>query len=236
MRLITVHNMLFAGTVLTNKLSILWFYLRIFTRSPKTRIAAGISMAFFLAWTLACVIITLVGCPPRLSRTKGKPCNRTAQLDNMSALSIFGDVLVLLLPLPAIWNLHVHLHTKIKISFLFLFGIIVTGVAILRCVTVVQEDFRNPEFTINSQYALAYSVLEPNLGIVCANVPMMQIIFTTWKAKFLGHLTPAAEPQSVNTQQERTDASSDTSHPSIRLRGNIVAYMCTCPTSRAQQL
>ncbi|KAI1375318.1 hypothetical protein F4677DRAFT_134466 [Hypoxylon crocopeplum] len=112
-------------------------------------------------------------------------------MENSSALSIAGDILVLILPLPIVWNLQLNLRTKIKVTFLFLLGLLVTIIAILRCVSLVRQDFQSPEFAITSQDSLAYAVLETNIAIICSCLPMLQNIVTAWKERS-GHVSIAA--------------------------------------------
>ncbi|KAI2605542.1 hypothetical protein GGR54DRAFT_445552 [Hypoxylon sp. NC1633] len=182
--LITVHNVLFLATILTNKLSILCFYLRAFSVSTMMRISIQIAMLFFLLWTFASIISLFAVCHPGIDGAGGESCPRAAVMENSSALSIFGDVAVLLLPLPVIWNLQMTVRVKAKITALFLLGVLVTVIAILRFVSIVREDFESIEFALTSQDSLAYAVLESNLGILCASLPMIQGLVGAWRSRF----------------------------------------------------
>ncbi len=42
----------------------------------------------------------------------------------IAALDIFGDILILALPMPMIWNLHASMSNKVGLSFVFALGIL----------------------------------------------------------------------------------------------------------------
>lgn len=88
------------------------------------RIAVIIVIILFIVWGFACTIDLLAICHPYLNETTDKYCDRAAMMKDLSALCVFGDMVVLLLPMPAIWNLHANLRTKIKITLLLLLGVV----------------------------------------------------------------------------------------------------------------
>ncbi|KAI2604384.1 uncharacterized protein GGS25DRAFT_534770 [Hypoxylon fragiforme] len=182
-KIITAHNILFVVSILTNKLSILCFYQRIFFESQHMRIMVRTLGAFFIIWACVGVVALFAVCNPRMAADGGETCNRGALMYNFSAFCIFGDLMVLVVPLPTIWHLNLNRHTKIKIMLLFLLGFIVTIIAILRCVSVIREDWTDIEFAIESQYSLAYAVLEPNLAILIACLPMAYSVMNSWRGK-----------------------------------------------------
>ncbi|KAI0377672.1 hypothetical protein F5Y04DRAFT_291719 [Hypomontagnella monticulosa] len=200
--MITAHNLLFVLGVLTNKLSILCFYIRIYSRNQKLCWAAKGFIVFFLIWGVICATGLYVLCRPVVTRPGGNTCDRQTVFVHSSALSLFGDVVVLLLPLPVLWNLHMNLRTKVKLTLLFLIGIIVTAISVVRIVVLIRQDFKNPEFAIFSQEPLSYAVLEPNLGIICASLPMVQNLWASWRPKLPRSVDSGAGSQSKSSQVE----------------------------------
>ncbi|KAL7620522.1 hypothetical protein AAE478_009517 [Parahypoxylon ruwenzoriense] len=192
-QLITIHHILFVATVLARRLSVLCFYLRVFSRNPSVRKAAQFIIVFFLLWAATSIIGLLAICRPHAADED--KCDRAAIMDNSSAFSVIGDMLVLIIPLPAIWNLHMELRDRIKMTVLFLLGIVVTIIAVARRVTVEKLDFSTSEFAIMSQNPLALAVLESNMGIICASLPTVQILFRDWKDKLLRCNTATDEHQ-----------------------------------------
>lgn len=52
------------------------------------------------------------------------------------------------------------------------------------------------------QDPLAYAVLEPNMGILCASLPMVHNELSAWKDKLLGKIKSRSEPQPNDSQVE----------------------------------
>ncbi|KAI2630216.1 hypothetical protein GGS26DRAFT_598702 [Hypomontagnella submonticulosa] len=201
-KIITLHNLFFVLAVLTNKLSMLCFYIRIYSRNQTVCWAAKIFIVFFLVWGVICAISLYAICHPVLTRPGGNTCNRQTVFVHSSLLSLFGDIVVILLPIPAIWKLHMDRRTKVKLTVLFLLGIIVTIVSVARIVVLIRQDFRSPEFAIFSQAPLAYAVLEPNLGILCASLPMVHKLCAAWKAKLYTRDNPTMGSHTKSSQSE----------------------------------
>ncbi|KAI1771177.1 hypothetical protein F4818DRAFT_445512 [Hypoxylon cercidicola] len=204
--LIMANNVLFIIATIAYKLSILLFYLRIFVSNTKTRIATYTSMVFFVGWGVACLIQLFALCRPDTSDITKQTCDRNAVMRNTSALCIFGDLVVLGLPIPATWNLYMSRRNKIKITFLFLLGFVVTVIAIIRYVSIVHQDIDSVEFALALQNPLAYAVLESNMGILCASLPMVHALLSDWKTKLLDKVIPLSKLQSNSSHLEGEQA------------------------------
>ncbi|KAI0150058.1 hypothetical protein F4776DRAFT_659948 [Hypoxylon sp. NC0597] len=178
--LITVHTVMFVLAIVTNKISMLCFYFRVFTTNLKTRMATAVFIGIFLMWGLASIVDVLaVWYRLEKNDTGEEFCGLEGILKRSSILSIAGDLVVLLLPLPAIWNLHTYLpHTRIRIGLFLALGVTVTIVAMLAYVAIASQDFQDPEFAILSQNFIAYAAFEANMGIVYASLPITHNLFT----------------------------------------------------------
>ncbi|KAI1413148.1 hypothetical protein F5Y13DRAFT_198886 [Hypoxylon sp. FL1857] len=198
-RLIMVHNAMFVLTSVTNNISILCFYLRTLKANSTIRMAAMTFIAFLFLWGLVSLVDLFAICHPGNNDTGENACNRESIMKDSSTLSTAGDIIVLLLPLPAIRNLHLNLRDIIKVSLLFFLGVVVTAIAILRYIAVIRQDFESPEFAIISQDSLAYAVLEANMGILCACLPMLHGLLIAWRAKASNRTHNATEsPQNAS--------------------------------------
>jgi hypothetical protein len=108
------------------KLSIVFFYLRIFERG-RFKTAAHCVNVYNVAWAISTWIVNLTSCTPiafYYDRTiKNGSCRNQAITGTISgALSLLGDLLVLALPLPMIWGLKINWRKKASIAGIFLLG------------------------------------------------------------------------------------------------------------------
>ncbi len=119
----------FQIAVLLNQLSLLFLYRRVFTMKKAWFrwsiywiglfcIATGI--AIFFAGLLHCVPIEF-GWNPKV---KGGVCNVSVRQLYITAniLNLFGDLGIVILPIPLIWSLHMNTATKAAVSGMFLLG------------------------------------------------------------------------------------------------------------------
>ena len=108
------------------KLSILWLYLRIFTvRSFRytTFAVLGVVIVTYITG----LIMTLTLCTPFAftwdkSIPDGHCADNTAAYRYISVPNIATDLAMLMLPLPAIWNLHASKMQKTGLTIIFLAG------------------------------------------------------------------------------------------------------------------
>ncbi|AEO66486.1 uncharacterized protein THITE_2114613 [Thermothielavioides terrestris NRRL 8126] len=109
------------------KLSILLFYLRIFSSERWLRWAAYANMAYTICWAISTWIVNLTVCTPIAfyydhTIPGGKCKNQVISGTANGALSLLGDVCILVLPLPVIWKLKINTRRKIALCGVFLLG------------------------------------------------------------------------------------------------------------------
>lgn len=117
---------IYCTAVVFPKLSILSFYLRIFTTKPY-RITAYVLGGIITANGIAGVVTSLVSCMPLEARwNPSLPGARCIPIDPywrwISFANILTDIIMLGLPLPVIWNLHTSRNLKFGLTFIFLTG------------------------------------------------------------------------------------------------------------------
>lgn len=108
------------------KLSILLFYLRLFP-SRKFAYWAYANMAYTVCWGIASWIVNLNTCHPiAYFYDKTIPngyCNNQAISGTINgSLSLFGDVCILVLPIPMVWGLQINLRRRLALLGIFLLG------------------------------------------------------------------------------------------------------------------
>jgi hypothetical protein len=108
------------------KLSILLFYLRLFP-SRKFAIAAYINMAYTICWGISTWIVNLNVCHPIAyfydkTIPNGYCSNQAISGTINGSLSLLGDIMILLLPIPMVWKLQINLRRRLALLGVFLLG------------------------------------------------------------------------------------------------------------------
>lgn len=87
-------------------------------------------MAITMAYGLSFTIVTLAGCQPfeanwdKLSHPDYQCINTSNFYVAQGAIGAFLDISILLLPIPAVWNLSLKTRKKIALTFVFTIGIV----------------------------------------------------------------------------------------------------------------
>lgn len=110
--------------VTASKLVILHLYMRIFNNDRRYRIAIYIIGVIIVAYGLVCVISSATMCKPFSAywTHKGKCPNIIILWTLVPIPNIVTDVMMLLLPIPAVYKLRVSVYVKIGIFLTFLVG------------------------------------------------------------------------------------------------------------------
>ena len=125
-KFVLVLPLLYLGAVLFPKLAILAIYLRVFT-TPSYRVACWALAALLIANWLAFTITTFMMCTPLEylwnKAIIGGHCFNINLFYRWSAFpNIVTDVVMLVLPLPAVWKLHTSRNIKIGLTITFAAG------------------------------------------------------------------------------------------------------------------
>jgi hypothetical protein len=111
------------------KSSIILLYIRLFPVRTFHRVAYGI-WAYTILWTIAALGASTFECTPvSYFWNKDQPGHcipnalRTVSFSN-GLLSFVGDLFILCLPVPMIWNLQLNLKKKMALTGIFLVGIL----------------------------------------------------------------------------------------------------------------
>ncbi|KAI9886879.1 MAG: hypothetical protein M1823_001315 [Watsoniomyces obsoletus] len=159
--------------------SILLFYRRLFdTRQFKrtSAIVAGIILAYCTAF----VLVSIFQCTPIPhmwdKSIEGHCINTPIFLLLGAVFNIVSDIVIVLLPLPIVWNLQVTRRQKIALTSVFLLGGFVCVASIVR-VPYLWMLTTSGDPTWYSVNAAIWTMVEVDLGIVCACLPVMRPLF-----------------------------------------------------------
>ncbi|KAJ8133028.1 hypothetical protein O1611_g594 [Lasiodiplodia mahajangana] len=181
-RLLWVYMLIWATGVFSVKIGILLFYWRVFQRTASFRLGAmivtfistGIFLSNFFSFTFQCFPVQTFWEP----ELDGHCINQNAFYLASAIINVFGDIAVLSLPLPIIWNLQASRSKKWSLSFLFLLGAFVVVASIFRIVAVTQID--PMDFSFTNVGGGLWSTVEVEVGFICANLPAVRPLLFKW--------------------------------------------------------
>lgn len=91
-----------------------------------------------------------------------------------SSGNVVMDIMVLVLPIPYVWNLHVRLGQRLVVMGIFLLGIFVTIVSIVRLSIFATLDLSDVNVTSTLSEVFIWSGIEINVGLICACLPSLR--------------------------------------------------------------
>ncbi|KAB5571717.1 hypothetical protein GE09DRAFT_1053967 [Coniochaeta sp. 2T2.1] len=187
LKMLVAYEPVFACCISTIKMSVMFFYLRVFVNSGL-RLAVKLVMAFVLLWSVGNVLQVFLICRPFAAtydptievletplfhlQHEGAVCgNQVGTFIAIGAFNITTDAVILTLPVPTIWRLKMSGSARLGISVVLMIGLVVSVVAIIRIVSLTRLDMTN--LTGTMIWADFWLTVEPNLGIFCVSLPML---------------------------------------------------------------
>ncbi|KAL8675378.1 MAG: hypothetical protein Q9168_000209 [Polycauliona sp. 1 TL-2023] len=123
---ILAHEIIWAASIPIIKISILLLYIRIFGSLRYFRILAYSIGIFSICWAITVILVCSFQCRPIQyiwdRSIKGTCINTTLAFIINSAPNVLTDFVLLVLPLPAVWNLHTTKAQKFSLTVIFLLG------------------------------------------------------------------------------------------------------------------
>ncbi|KAI9655564.1 MAG: hypothetical protein M1821_005357 [Bathelium mastoideum] len=217
------------------KASLLYLYWRLFKYS-QIRPLVWILAVIVACWYIAATLVGIFLCKPvsgfweRYSPTNPThpdcSINSNEYFDGNAIPNIITDAAILILPLPFIWNLQLRRSQKVALTGIFALGIFVIIISILRLIWVARLDLASPDITWNFIPSETWSSVEPNIAVLCGNLPVLKPILNL----ILGsvgvkhHITEPTLPSHSNqpgssTTKSRQFLSSKTSNLSFAASG-----------------
>ncbi|KAJ5674916.1 uncharacterized protein N7477_004850, partial [Penicillium maclennaniae] len=162
------------------KSSIMLFYLRIFGTKKSSRISILVTMTIVWMWAVSVILETFLLCRPLAynwdTSIAGTCGNRNATYVIAGTLNLITDLMVMALPIPHIWKLQLSLSKKIALCGVFSVGLLVSIISIIRLKSLMDIDFS--DITYSVQMGVMWTTIEPELAIICANMPFLKTILS----------------------------------------------------------
>ncbi|KAF2226021.1 CFEM domain-containing protein [Elsinoe ampelina] len=163
------------------KLSLLFFYLRVFPRTEIRRLLWG-TIVFVSVWGLSFVLIAVFQCRPihyfwtkwdGLHKGTCLSANKVSWAN--AGFSIALDLWILAIPMWEIRQLKMHWKKKIGVAVMFGVGTFVTVVSVIRLQTLV-EFAKSANATWEFTAVSIWSTIEITVGIICACLPTVRLL------------------------------------------------------------
>ncbi|KAB5522976.1 CFEM domain-containing protein [Coniochaeta sp. 2T2.1] len=176
-------EMVYVTALSLTKVSILFFYLKVFPGKRfryvvYTLIAANICYAVVFDLLLAFQCHPIAGAWLSWDGTFHAKCISINILGwTAAAINIVLDLAVIILPLPELFRLSMSLRKKVQIIMMFAVGFFVTFVSIIRLRSLV--EFGNTQNVTQDYVEVGYwSTIEVPVGIICACMPAVRSLFS----------------------------------------------------------
>ncbi|KAI1867609.1 hypothetical protein JX265_007411 [Neoarthrinium moseri] len=176
-----IITILYFTEVFVLKLSLLFFYLRIFPGKTIRRVILG-TVAFDVLFGIGFIVTALLQCRPisyNWTNWRGEGGGQCIDISAVAwanaAVSIALDLWMLAIPLSQLRELKLHWKKKIGVAMMFCVGTFVTVVSAIRLASLV--EFReSTNLTWDYWGVSLWSTVEITVGIICACMPSMRLI------------------------------------------------------------
>ncbi|OHE97032.1 CFEM domain-containing protein [Colletotrichum orchidophilum] len=182
LKLFFVDESFYLACLGLTKISVLFFYLRIFP-NKSFRWATYATMAYIIISTTVVLLMQIFQCIPFEYNWLGWKgdfgpyhCLNINTLAFVAAgLSISHDMIILLLPLPLLWHLNTSRRTKMGIFFMFSLGvfILITSCIRLRYIVSFTRSL-NPTWDFTDP--LIWSGLEASVSMIVVCLPALRVL------------------------------------------------------------
>ncbi|KAL0932554.1 CFEM domain-containing protein [Colletotrichum truncatum] len=206
------------------KISILFLYLRIFP-GRRFKLITYTFMAFVAGATCILVGGSIVECLPvgyfweawhteYLIHTK-KCLNLTVAVFSAAGLSIFQDIIMIILPIPPLLKTQLPTKDKIGVGIMFVLGLLITGASCLRLRFVNVAYSPNPFWDFEP--ALLWSLVELAMSFLVTSLPAMHNYHTRILKPKLRAFIDARREKSTPSQDTRSAPTGQSfGHPHLR--------------------
>ncbi|KAL4791315.1 hypothetical protein BDV19DRAFT_393178 [Aspergillus venezuelensis] len=176
-KLLYSYTFIYASSCTLTRISILFFYRRIFSPlEPSLKIALAAGGLFTLSYPLIVWITMANACKPvsffwtRFSGTTGKCININQFFLAAGILNMLNDIFILVLPFPRIIKLQMTIKKKIAICGIMAVGIFVCVASIVRIV-YLSIFMATKDITWLMGPVFIWSTIEPSVAIETACLP-----------------------------------------------------------------
>ncbi|KAL2863122.1 uncharacterized protein BJX67DRAFT_267381 [Aspergillus lucknowensis] len=175
-----VYQLIYPIAVGLVKFSILSQYYRIF-EVKHFRLQVIVVGVFVLVYTVVCIFVNAFECHSKPWRAWDpsfpEGCNNlSAAYFSTAAITIFTDLVILVMPLPRLVKLNLHRGRKYALIAIFLTGTFASAASIAR-LNALYKYTTTADVSYDAIQILLWSQIEVNVAIVSASAPSLRPLF-----------------------------------------------------------
>ncbi|KAI9756382.1 MAG: protein disulfide-isomerase precursor [Chaenotheca gracillima] len=169
------------------KTSVCLLYLRLFRPNKTFRYATFLVLFIVFAYNISNWLCTLLLCRP-IQKAWYPPVDPQCVARQNTAtqagviMNLISDVMIFVLPLPMVWSLELRLMEKIQVTLVFMTGLFIVAVSIVR-LAFTYGFVSQTDTTWASTQTFTWSIIEVNVGIMCACMPTLRALLKQYLPK-----------------------------------------------------
>ncbi|KAK5111159.1 hypothetical protein LTR62_005359 [Meristemomyces frigidus] len=230
-------ELFFTVSSCATKISVLLFYRRLTkgTISKRWKGATIGAIVFTAAYGLALILALVFNCRPTNAYWKvysdhyheDYTCSDTKAINPLAgALSVFSDFYAVFLPMLMLRHFDIPHRQKVALNLVFSLGLLVGGAGIARTYYLWQLGY-DYDITFVGYRLLMSSVLELQIGLICASAPALRVFFRQYLAEPFSRALNTARTDRGESRVGKRDSSqvaqSIDSYTSHRRSGSLGA-------------
>ncbi|KAI9765911.1 MAG: hypothetical protein M1840_007052 [Geoglossum simile] len=196
------------NSVWSQKAVLLLFYHRLIHHTSWGRLALRLAWFILFATYAAVQVTTFTECRPfrnyyLILKKRDKCVRAVVQLFVLGILSIFTDLLLIILPIPVLWKITQPFWQKLQLTFLFSIGIFVTLVTAIR----VPQNFKNSTKQMDRTMWVSIEIL---VSAFVANMPTIYGLLRRRHIQKSSHSSWTGHQMPTNPETEHSAAAAGT--------------------------
>ncbi|KAL4911335.1 hypothetical protein BDW74DRAFT_172797 [Aspergillus multicolor] len=205
-QLILPNSILYNTSVSLCKMSILLFYIRIFSTSRPLRLAVYIVSAFIGAYWTAVICGSIFMTDPIEAQWKmwipHRRINTFRFYLTMGSANTVLDLVVLIIPQPLVWGLQMSRRQRVSVSLVFALGGFVCIASIVRIYFMAAMNMGGPHYTHTN--ATLWTMIEMNTGIICTCLPMIPSVVQYFHRRYFARINSTATTEGTMLSRDMT--------------------------------
>ncbi|KAF1343460.1 hypothetical protein EJ07DRAFT_130650 [Lizonia empirigonia] len=213
---VTVTLILCWCTIMAVKFSFMFFFKKLIGRLPTLTIYWWIIFAYNVIVLGYGASVYYVVCPYSGGDPRGFLCNTTgkgplvAHSTAQMTLDLFGDTLVLAIPIAVVWKIRVHWTQRLALGFSLCLTVFLIIITIVRVSGIVYAD------TVDNIWEIYWTLLSAEVGIIMAAAISFRAFFVARSNSKKSNLSPQEQARQffkqsyLNRKRRRKDGYIDT--------------------------
>ncbi|KAI9677142.1 MAG: hypothetical protein M1822_008251 [Bathelium mastoideum] len=203
---ILASELMYPITLASIKMSLLFFFIRLFGINKRFALVCWIQIGMVLAWFIIVEFVFLFQCNPiwmawSIDRIAGKCFAYEKLFIGTNTVSVIMDLMILITPLPCVWSLQMPLKQKLAVSAVLAIGLSEVALSAIRLAKLSVLSFEDP--TWDAGIALLWSTLEISAALACTNLPSLgPLLPNSWLGR--GKTVEGPDSSSSTTTRNKT--------------------------------